>query len=226
MTQARKPKRRSVWVPGNRCGDCGADLSQHPTSASAHICSSRPVGPWSGDSILLLLQECRDDKFAFSVDRVKLAAKLNAADVHPAAGEPALFEQHTRAVADFLNELYAIMVDPCAEGSITVDAMKKALIDAAIRDRDRAEADAALRSRIERLEGALRWLLENQPGTVWCNGPDDSWGVNCEACGVRTSKAEEVLTHKADCQFAIALELAGLAVLKEARAALGREGTP
>lgn len=46
------------------------------------------------------------------------------------------FERHTRAVEDFLNELYAIMVDPCAEGTLTVDEVKKALVAAAIRDRD------------------------------------------------------------------------------------------
>lgn len=48
------------------------------------------------------------------------------------------FKAHTEAVADFLNELYAIMVDPCAEGTITVAEMKDALIKAAIRDRDAA----------------------------------------------------------------------------------------
>jgi hypothetical protein len=45
-------------------------------------------------------------------------------------------QAHAKAVADFLNELYAIMVDPCAEGTITVDEMKAALVKAAIRDRD------------------------------------------------------------------------------------------
>ncbi len=44
---------------------------------------------------------------------------------------------HTAAVSDFLNELYAIMVDPLAEGVISVEEMKKALLEAAIRDRMR-----------------------------------------------------------------------------------------
>lgn len=50
--------------------------------------------------------------------------------------EDARLTRHTEAVAVFLNELYAIMVDPCAEGSISVDDMKASLLAAAIRDRD------------------------------------------------------------------------------------------
>ena len=48
----------------------------------------------------------------------------------------AKFVAHTEAVGDFLNELYAVMVDPLAEGTITVAEMKDALLKAAIRDRD------------------------------------------------------------------------------------------
>jgi hypothetical protein len=49
-----------------------------------------------------------------------------------------IFEMHTKAVAEFLNELYAIMVDPVAEGPINVADIKKALIEAAKRDREKA----------------------------------------------------------------------------------------
>lgn len=48
--------------------------------------------------------------------------------------------EHTEAVKEFLNELYAIMVDPCAEGKITVTEMQAALLAAAIRDRNVAES--------------------------------------------------------------------------------------
>jgi hypothetical protein len=52
------------------------------------------------------------------------------------------FASHTKLVADFLNELYAIMVDPCAEGVITVAEMQKALVEAAKRDREVAQDEA------------------------------------------------------------------------------------
>lgn len=48
------------------------------------------------------------------------------------------FLAHTTAVTNFLNELYAIMVDPCAEGSISVAEMQKAMLEAARRDREYA----------------------------------------------------------------------------------------
>src|SRR5258705_13701026 len=46
------------------------------------------------------------------------------------------FKAHTEAIMIFLNELYGIMVDPCAEGVIKVQDMKDALIKAALRDRE------------------------------------------------------------------------------------------
>lgn len=46
------------------------------------------------------------------------------------------FEEHTKHVADFLNELYAIMVDPLADGEIKVADMTKALREAALQSRE------------------------------------------------------------------------------------------
>jgi hypothetical protein len=71
------------------------------------------------------------------------------------------FEKHTQAVADFLNELYAVMVDPCAEGTIAVDEMKAALLAAAIRDRDTSEKLAATHAAIR----ALRDQWESEIAT-------------------------------------------------------------
>ena len=50
------------------------------------------------------------------------------------------FEQHTKAVGDFLGELYAISVDPLAEGTIPVAEMKVALTDAALLAREHINA--------------------------------------------------------------------------------------
>lgn len=47
-----------------------------------------------------------------------------------------LWRLHAQAFDKFLNELYAIMVDPCAEGSMKREAMMQALKDAALRDRE------------------------------------------------------------------------------------------
>ncbi len=52
----------------------------------------------------------------------------------------AVRHEHAEHVKEFLNELYAVMVDPCAEGTITVDEIKRQLLTAAIRDRDAVEA--------------------------------------------------------------------------------------
>lgn len=69
----------------------------------------------------------------------------------------ARFDAHTKAVGQFLNELYAVMVDSCAEGTITVPEMKAALLAAAIRDRDRS-------ARVEALEQALRKVAKETSG--------------------------------------------------------------
>lgn len=49
----------------------------------------------------------------------------------------ALFEKHTEAVWRFLGELYMVMVDPCAEGTMPVAQMKNELMAAALLQRDR-----------------------------------------------------------------------------------------
>ena len=47
------------------------------------------------------------------------------------------FNAHTKAVSEFLSELYAIMVDPLADGVIPVAEMMAALKQAALRDREK-----------------------------------------------------------------------------------------
>lgn len=69
-----------------------------------------------------------------------------------------VFAKHTAAVSEFLNELYAIMVDPCAEGTMTVTDMKAAIIKAALRDRDVAAQNAAKDEGRELLKACLEQL--------------------------------------------------------------------
>lgn len=50
-----------------------------------------------------------------------------------------MWRLHAQSFDAFLGELYAIMVDPCAEGTIKRDDMMQALKDAAVRDREASE---------------------------------------------------------------------------------------
>lgn len=79
------------------------------------------------------------------------------------------FAAHTSAVSDFLNELYAVMVDPCAEGTIAVDEMKRALLAAAVRDREAESQLTALRGALGHTIAMMRvgFRFPDAPG-----GPD------------------------------------------------------
>jgi len=65
-------------------------------------------------------------------DQEKMAEILAAAFEE----SDARFAAHTKAVEEFLNELYATLVDPLAEGAMTVAEMKAELLQAARRDRE------------------------------------------------------------------------------------------
>ena len=89
------------------------------------------------------------------------------------------FAVHTKAVGEFLNELYATMIDPLAEGEIKVQDMTEAILRQARKDREdlaelaqaRAElmkvatalgqsavAEAALRADLERAQQRIAML--------------------------------------------------------------------
>lgn len=57
------------------------------------------------------------------------------------------FRTHTKAVETYLNELYAIMVDPLADGVIKVQEVMVALKTAALRDREAEQELADFRAR-------------------------------------------------------------------------------
>ncbi len=75
--------------------------------------------------------------------------------------------EHTEHVKDFLNELYATMIDPCAEGSRTVTEMKQALLEAARRDRELL-ASRSLETETT-LENLKHIILDFEEGTVGGN---------------------------------------------------------
>jgi hypothetical protein len=53
-----------------------------------------------------------------------------------AQGAGVTLAEHTKHVSDFLNELYATMIDPCAEGTMTVKETCDALLKAAVDQRE------------------------------------------------------------------------------------------
>lgn len=80
----------------------------------------------------------------------KLESQLAAVTAERAEAK-ALFERHTVAVAAFLNELYAISVDPLADDKTEVSEIKSALLAAASRDRELRDAVAALHQKVAAL---------------------------------------------------------------------------
>ena len=74
-----------------------------------------------------------DEEWKFSTKQPKLAKEIVAL-----LNRGELFQEHTDAVAQFLNELYAIMVDPLADGVRTVADTMEALRAAALKSREQA----------------------------------------------------------------------------------------
>jgi len=80
------------------------------------------------------------------------------------------FSEHTKAVESFLSDLYCTMVDPCAEGKMSVADMKAALLKAAEQVREDqaklAEAERDARMNDEMLKAAVdRFLSWKLPAT-------------------------------------------------------------
>lgn len=90
-------------------------------------------------------QEVADWKLAFNTsnDHVeKLQGDREAQD--------GLFQRHTAAVEAFLSDLYCIMVDPCAEGPISVEQMQTGLRYAAILGREQALEDQVIHAQLQK----------------------------------------------------------------------------
>lgn len=62
------------------------------------------------------------------------------------------FDTHTKAVGEFLGDLYMIMVDPCAEGETKVAEVKEQLLVAAIAQREAISLNTTLASRLKEAE--------------------------------------------------------------------------
>lgn len=64
------------------------------------------------------------------------------------------FTQHTKAVGDFLNELFAILVDPLADGTITVADLQVKLLASATQARERENTRMNV---VQKLRALIQW---------------------------------------------------------------------
>lgn len=88
-----------------------------------------------------------------------------------------VFAKHTEEVAKFLNELYAIMVDPLAEGKITVSEMCTALKSAALASREFEYQHQGCKSR----------AVHDRAGHLL------AWDPDCEECRKYPRKDQEAI---------------------------------
>jgi hypothetical protein len=99
--------------------------------------SEHPAEPTVGNWCWQLVNMAQDRKFAYkqkeSADRgvVRLAAEVGR--------EKLKFEAHTKHVSDFLNEMYAVMVNPVEDHGMKVADLCKLLLETAKREREKAE---------------------------------------------------------------------------------------
>lgn len=122
------------------------------------------------------------------------------------------FDAHTKAVGKFLNELYAIMIDPLADGDMKVEDTCAALIQAAKAQREATNGYVLIStgqlttsdyvpSRGQRQIGAFKWALsafgENEVRSVIQRairfGEEAFEGM--QAAGVTKAQARAVLNY-------------------------------
>ncbi len=143
---SREPVSEPVEQPAAYIGEWGGLYT--PEQAAATKVNTEPLyrgkPGWDADMLLNLLACIHGDGGHYVAEHGldKAAADAESKVATWAAGGDARFEKHTTAVAEFLNELYAIMVDPCATGTTTVKEMQAALLAAALRQREAVGGDA------------------------------------------------------------------------------------
>src|SRR4051812_42001536 len=104
--------------------------------------TGKPASAQEGNAFMDGFQAGRSDLAAAQEQVARLQGLFWAADVatdnamRERDASRAAFARHTEAVERFLGDLYATMVDPCAEGEIKAEEMQRVLLDAAVRNRD------------------------------------------------------------------------------------------
>src|ERR1700735_2415838 len=121
---------RLAFMPGCfRCPQCGFQLSNQtlcvPTGQIGTKEADRDSEPCPNDGTMMVHVTYKEQLEVY-------AARLTE--------EFERFEAHTKAVADFLNEMYATMIDPCEQPIMTVAQMCELLLKTARENRERFAA--------------------------------------------------------------------------------------
>jgi len=113
---------------------------------SCSYCGHPGGGPFNGHLVGCPRRDRPERALLTNHDRIELDELRGAAEQWDLdrTNLKAIFDAHTKAVGEFLSELYGIMVDPLADGSTKVAEMMTTLRDAALRQRenDRTMRDA------------------------------------------------------------------------------------
>jgi hypothetical protein len=118
------------------------------------------------------------------------------------APSPVIPEDHIEHVKAFLNEMYATMIDPCAEGVMKVGEMCAALIEAARQQRQQIYDHA----------DALRVAREERD--IWKRGCEserelhETWRDRFLTCFKELKSEREARKQEADAQFNAGIEAA------------------
>lgn len=100
-----------------------------------------PPLPWGNQQPYVWFCRTKDTDLVAAF-RAYVDADRASSGATPAA-QPTTLQAHTRAVGEWLSELYAVMVDPCAEGQTTPQAMCEAIMAAALQARELAAVTPA-----------------------------------------------------------------------------------
>lgn len=127
---------------------------------------------------------CREDRDLLKTELSELRVHLVSVQAQLAESRTQFLE-HTQHVQKFLQEMYAIMVDPVDDATGTVVETCQTLLNAARRDRqathDSLERERRLRETLERNRLGLRNIVEFRRIAIDFDGPETRYGALTKA---------------------------------------------
>jgi len=121
----------------DHCATCGRPEIEHEWTVEAEVANPEPENDLR-KQMEQVEMNCRvvlDEIAARTKEIVELQEKFNL---------------HVKAVGDFLTELHAIMIDPLADGTTSVDEMMTLLREAALESREKLNRYADLEMTVRR----------------------------------------------------------------------------
>jgi hypothetical protein len=131
--------------------------------------------------------------------RKRYDAALASVAAQPVQDAPSNAIAAHRAIGEFLQELYATMVDPCAEGTMTVEAMKEEILSAAQRQREQLATPKAATSEAKLREALRSFALRCTELYADC----DTVHIECRLCGRDWTQPKQREHHKLGCLAAL-----------------------